>query len=159
MVMPLDAQSLRRVIGHFPTGVGVVTTRSETGSIHGLTANAVTSVSLVPPLLLICIDKKARSLLHLERSGIFTVNILAAGQEELSRRFATSGGEKFEGVSYRVGDNGAPLLEGAVGYLECSVWARHEAGDHVIFLGQVERAEARRSDPLVFFRGRYRMLD
>jgi flavin reductase (DIM6/NTAB) family NADH-FMN oxidoreductase RutF len=107
--MPIEKNELRRVMGHFATGVTVITTFSKEGKLHGLTANAVSSLSLDPPLLIICVDKKAESYASFEESGVFTVNILAADQEDISRRFAVSGGEKFEGVAFRRGGNGAPI--------------------------------------------------
>jgi flavin reductase (DIM6/NTAB) family NADH-FMN oxidoreductase RutF len=114
--MPIDKNELRRVMGHFATGVTVITTISKEGELHGLTANAFTSVSLDPPLLLISVDKKAESYPHFEGSRVFTVNILAEDQEALSRKFAVSGGaaKKFEGVAYHLGANGVPIIEGAL---------------------------------------------
>src|SRR5262249_9497515 len=133
--MPIEKNELRRVMGHFATGVTVITTFRTSGELHGLTANAFTSVSLTPPLLLVCVDKKAESYPCFEESRVFTVNILASDQEDLSRRFAVSGGQKFEGVAYRIGANGAPILNGSLGYIECKVAAVHDAGDHTIYLG------------------------
>ncbi|MGO9607508.1 MAG: flavin reductase family protein [Candidatus Binataceae bacterium] len=156
--MPIEKNELRRVMGHFATGVTVITTFRKSGEIHGLTANAFTSVSLVPPLLLICVDKKAESYACFDETKVFTVNILASDQEDLSRRFAVSGGQKFEGVSYRTGANGAPILAGTVGYIECKVTAAHDGGDHTIYVGEIDQAEARDTKPLLFFRGGYREL-
>jgi 4-nitrophenol 2-monooxygenase / 4-nitrocatechol 4-monooxygenase, reductase component len=156
--MPIDKNELRRVMGHFATGVTVITTLSKEGKMHGLTANAVSSLSLVPPLLIICVDKKAESYASFEDSGVFTVNVLAEDQEDLSRRFAVSGGEKFEGVAYRRGANGAPILHDIVAHLECKLYATFDGGDHTIYLGQVEEAETRELKPLLFFRGGYRTL-
>ncbi|MGO9450027.1 MAG: flavin reductase family protein [Candidatus Binataceae bacterium] len=156
--MPIEKNELRRVMGHFATGVTVITTFRKSGEIHGLTANAFTSVSLVPPLLLICVDKKAESYACFDETKVFTVNILASDQEDLSRRFAISGGQKFEGVSYRSGANGAPILAGTVGYIECKVTAAHDGGDHTIYVGEIEQAETRDTKPLLFFRGGYREL-
>jgi len=156
--MPIDKTELRRVMGHFPTGVTVITTFSKAGALHGLTANAFTSVSLVPPLVLVCVDKKAESYPCFEESKCFTVNFLADDQEDLSRRFATTGGDKFEGVGYRMGANQAPILNGALAYLECKVVAAHEGGDHTIYVGEIEQAETREAKPLLFYRGGYRNL-
>src|ERR1700730_14518384 len=122
-----DAKELRRVMGLFATGVTVITTRDS----HGLTANAVTSLSLVPPLLLICVDRKAESHPHFFDSKCFIVNILAQDQEEISARFAKSGGEKFGGVPYRLGRQATPILDGTLGHVECSIVETHEGGDHV----------------------------
>jgi flavin reductase (DIM6/NTAB) family NADH-FMN oxidoreductase RutF len=156
--MAIDKNELRRVMGHFATGVTVITTRAGDGKPYGLTANAFTSVSLEPPLLLVCVDKKAESYPFFEQSKVFTVNILADGQEALSRRFAVSGGPKFEGVSYRMGANGAPILDGTLGYIECTLYAAYEGGDHTIYLGEVQEAETAERKPLLFFRGGYREL-
>jgi flavin reductase (DIM6/NTAB) family NADH-FMN oxidoreductase RutF len=156
--MPIDRNELRRVMGHFATGVTVITTLSKEGKMHGLTANAISSLSLDPPLLLICVDKKAESYPCFEESKVFTVNILADDQEDISRRFAVSGGEKFEGVAYRRGANGAPILNGTLAHLECKLYAAYDGGDHTIYLGQIEEAETREAKPLLFFRGGYREL-
>jgi flavin reductase (DIM6/NTAB) family NADH-FMN oxidoreductase RutF len=156
--MPIDKNELRRVMGHFATGVTVITTLNKDGKIHGLTANAFSSVSLDPPLCLISVDKKAESYTSFEESRVFTVNILASDQEALSRKFAVSGGNKFEGVAYRIGANGAPILEGALAYIECKLYAAYDGGDHTIYLGEVQQAEVTESKPLLFFRGGYREI-
>jgi flavin reductase (DIM6/NTAB) family NADH-FMN oxidoreductase RutF len=156
--MAIEKNELRRVMGHFATGVTVITTLRKSGELHGLTANAFTSVSLVPPLVLVCVDKKADSYPCFDESKVFTVNILAADQEAISRRFAVSGGEKFQGIAYRDGANGAPILEGSLGYIECRVTTAIDGGDHTIYLGEVEQAETREAKPLLFFRGGYREI-
>lgn len=156
--MPIDKTELRRVMGHFPTGVTVVTTISKAGKLYGLTVNSFTSVSLVPPLVLVCVDKSAESYPCFEESKCFTVNFLAADQEDLSRRFATTGGDKFEGVGYRMGANQAPILTGVLAYLECKVVGAYEGGDHTIYVGEIEQAETREAKPLLFYRGGYRSL-
>ena len=146
------------MMGVFATGVTVITTRNADGTPFGLTANAVTSVSLTPPILLICVDRKAESFPHFFDSKIFVLNILAEHQEDLSRRFATTGGDKFSGVAYRLGHLDSPILEGTLGHVECRIVETHEAGDHVIHLGEVEDAAWRDGRPLLFFRGKYRQL-
>jgi flavin reductase (DIM6/NTAB) family NADH-FMN oxidoreductase RutF len=157
--MPIEKSELRRVMGHFATGVTVITTFSNEGKIHGLTANAFTSVSLEPPLLLICVDKKAESYPSFEQSGVFTVNILADDQEDISRKFAITGTpDKFEGISYRLGANKAPILNGSLGYIECKIAAVYEGGDHTIYLGEIQQAETRDGKPLLFYRGGYRAI-
>ncbi len=156
--MPIEKNELRRVMGHFATGVTVITSFRASGELHGLTANAFSSVSLVPPLLLVCVDKKAESYPCFEESKVFTVNILSAEQEALSRKFAVSGGNKFEGVSYRIGANGAPILDGSIAYLECKLSGSMDAGDHTVYLGEIEQAETHEAKPLLFFRGGYREL-
>ena len=156
--MAIEKNELRRVMGHFATGVTVITSIRSSGEMHGLTANAFTSVSLIPPLLLVCIDKKAESYPCFDESKIFTVNVLASDQEALSRRFAVTGGDKFEGVSYKVGANGAPILDGALAFLECKVTQKIDGGDHTIYIGEIEQAETKEGKPLLFFRGGYREL-
>ena len=156
--MPIEKNQLRQVMGHFATGVTIITTLNKAAQIQGLTANAFTSVSLEPPLLLISVDKKAESWPAFEESRVFTVNILADHQEALSRKFAVSGGNKFEGVAYQVGANGAPILDGALAYIECTLYAAYDGGDHSIYLGEIQQAEIREGRPLLFFRGGYRAL-
>lgn len=156
--MAIERNELRRVMGHFATGVTVITTRSQDGQPYGLTANAFSSVSLEPPLLLVCVDKKAESYPFFEQSKVFTVNILADDQEALSRRFAVSGGAKFEGVAYHMGANGAPILESSLAYIECTLYASYDGGDHTIYLGEVQQAETVERKPLLFYRGGYREL-
>jgi flavin reductase (DIM6/NTAB) family NADH-FMN oxidoreductase RutF len=156
--MPIEKNELRRIMGHFATGVSVITTISQEGMAYGLTANALTSVSLEPPLLLISVDKKAESYAYFEQSKVFTVNILCDHQEGLSRRFAVSGGNKFEGVAYRRGINQVPILEDALAHIECRLYATYDGGDHTLYLGEVLEAETREGKPLLFYRGGYRAL-
>jgi 3-hydroxy-9,10-secoandrosta-1,3,5(10)-triene-9,17-dione monooxygenase reductase component len=157
--MPIEKNELRRVMGHFATGVTIITTRRNNGEMHGLTANALSSLSLVPPLVLICVDKKAESYPCFEESKVFTVNILAADQEALSRKFAVSGGNKFEGVAYREGANRVAILEGSLAFIECTVCATHDGGDHTIYIGEVSEAQTREEvKPLIFYRGGYREI-
>ncbi len=156
--MPIEKNELRRVMGHFATGVSIITTVAKDGQLAGLTANALSSVSLLPPLLLICVDKKAESYPHFAESKLFTVNVLAADQEDLSRRFATSGGNKFEGVSYRKGANGAPILNHVLAFMECRIVGSYDGGDHTIYLGEIEEASVSEGEPLLFYRGGYRSI-
>jgi flavin reductase (DIM6/NTAB) family NADH-FMN oxidoreductase RutF len=157
--MPVDQLEFRRVMGHFATGVTVITSRDGDGKLVGLTANAVASVSLAPPLLLVCVDKVAESYPAFAASKVFVVNVLSDKQETLSRRFAKSGGEKFEGVGYRLGVTGAPILTDVVAHLECEVSHEFDAGDHTIYIGRaVEIAVDSEEDPLLFYRGGYRNL-
>jgi flavin reductase (DIM6/NTAB) family NADH-FMN oxidoreductase RutF len=156
--MPIEKNQLRQVMGHFATGVTIITTFNKDGQMHGLTANAFTSVSLEPPLLLISVDKKAESYPAFEESKVFTVNILADEQEALSRKFAVSGGNKFEGVAYRRGANGAAILDGTLAHIECTLYAAYEGGDHTLYLGEIQEAEVREGKPLVFYRGGYRAI-
>jgi flavin reductase (DIM6/NTAB) family NADH-FMN oxidoreductase RutF len=159
----LGADEFRQVLGHLPTGVTVVTTVDELGQPTGLTASAVASVSLEPPLVLVCVSHSAQSYPALAAAGKFAVNVLALGQETLSRRFATTapGVEKFQGVGYRTGKLGLPLLDGALASLECAVVHAYPGGDHTIFVGRAEAGApgANTHEPLLYYRGRYRRLD
>jgi len=156
--MPIEKAEFRRVLGHFAAGVTVVTTVGSDGAPYGLTATAFTSVSLDPPLVLVCVDKRSESLPHIHASKAFAVNFLAADQEDLSRRFATTGGEKFEGLDLGRAASGAPILAAALGYVDCRVVNSIEAGDHFVFLGQVDAADVRAATPLLYFAGAYRQL-
>lgn len=156
--MAIDRTEFRRVMGYFATGVAVITTRDVDGKPYGLTANALCSVSLTPPLLLVCVDKRAESHPAFERSRLFAINILGVGHEDLSRRFAVSGGDKFVDVPHRAGGTGVPILEGVLGVVECRVVGIHDAGDHTVYIGEVEHLEASEGAPLVFFRGKYHRL-
>lgn len=156
----MDRQEFRRVLGNFATGVTVVTTRAGTEP-QGLTVNAFSSLSLDPPLVLVCIDKEAVSHPAISRSGVFAVNILAEDQEAISRRFADKAweGRRFEGLRHTTAATGAPVLEGVLGYIDCTVAQAHEGGDHTIFVGRVEELKLlREAPPLLFFRGKYLQL-
>jgi flavin reductase (DIM6/NTAB) family NADH-FMN oxidoreductase RutF len=159
----LGADEFRQVLGHLPTGVTVVTTVDELGQPTGLTASAVASVSLHPPLVLVCVSQKAQSYPAMAAAGKFAVNVLALGQEPLSRRFATTapGIEKFKDVGYRSGKLGLPILDGALASFECTVVHAYPGGDHTIFVGQVEAGApgGNTHEPLLYYRGRYRRLD
>jgi len=154
----VDPKELRRVLGHFATGVTVITTRDIHGIPYGLTANAFMSVSLDPPLALISIDKTAQCYGCFDASKIFTVNFLNDEQEEISRRFATKGVDKFAGLEWRTGSNGAAILAGVVGHVECRVKQAHEGGDHTLIVGEIINAEALGGRPLLFFQGKYQRL-
>lgn len=157
--MPIDQSEFRRVMGHFASGVTVVTSLDGSGQPVGFTANAVSSVSLDPPLVLVCIDKRSESLSSFEGAGRFAINILAESQESLSRRFAKSGGDKYVGVGYRAGTTGVPLLDGTIAHVECRVAHAFPAGDHTIFVGEVVGLGVDGElDPLLYFRGGYRSL-
>ena len=154
-----DPLKLRAALGCFATGVTVVSTVDASGRPRGLTANAFCSVSLDPPLILVCINKSADSHRHLRHSGKFGISLLSEGQEPLARRFATPDPAKYEDVPLAWGHNGAPLIQGALAHLECRLTDTYEGGDHTIYIGEVERFEIHGGRPLVFFGGRYRSLD
>jgi flavin reductase (DIM6/NTAB) family NADH-FMN oxidoreductase RutF len=156
--MVIDPQELRRVMGHFATGVAVITTKDKDGVPNGLTANAFLSLSLNPPLVLISVDKSAQCYACFECENGFTVNFLGEDQEELSRRFATKGIDKFAGLQWHEGINGAALLDGVLGYVECKIRQCLDGGDHTIVVGEVLDAHAAGERPLLFFKGKYQRL-
>jgi flavin reductase (DIM6/NTAB) family NADH-FMN oxidoreductase RutF len=153
-----DLRSFRRALGHFPTGVCVVTSQVDTVLV-GMTISSFNSLSLVPPLVLFSIDGKAVSLSLLQKAEGYAINMLAENQKDLSDRFAKSGSNKWEGITYASGLFGVPLLPGVAAVLECAAWATHAGGDHVLFIAEVKRyrtsADRR---PLVFSKGRYAKL-
>ncbi len=156
--MAIDPRELRNVFGAFATGVTVITTKDATGKPFGLTANSYTSLSLDPPLVLVCVDKKVDCYACFDQSKVFVVNILSEGQDQLSTRFATKGLEKFEGVAIRQGSLGVSLLEGAVAHIECALVSAYEGGDHTIYVGEVQTASVSDARPLLFFKGKYSRL-
>lgn len=156
--MPLDAERFRAIAGSFPSGVTVVTALTGEGTPRGLASSAFCSVSLDPPLILVCLDRDSRTLDAIRRSGAFVVNILAAGRGDLARRFATKDVDKFGDVAWRPAAlaRGAPVLaDGAIAHAECLATQVIEAGDHFVVIGSVEGGDAREGAPLVFFRRRY----
>ncbi len=150
-----DARALRTALGRFATGVTIVTTRCPSGKLVGLTANSFSSVSLDPPLVLWSLRRNAASLQSFTGSRSFVVNVLAADQEALSNRFAKPSADKFEGLDYTVGLNGCPVLRDTLACFECRLETEIEGGDHLIFLGRVERASYREGVPLIFAGGSY----
>lgn len=150
-----DVRDFRGALGQFATGVTVVTTVSADGRKVGMTANSFTSVSMDPPLVLWCPSKRAPSLGDFEDATHFAINILASDQHVLSRQFATPATDKFAGVETADGIAGVPLLEGAVATFQCRTVARHDAGDHVIYVGEVESYNHQDGAPLVFHGGKY----
>lgn len=140
----------------FATGVTIVTVRAPDGGLIGLTANSFNSVSLDPPLVLWSLSRKAGSMPVFSAGTHYAINVLAAEQRHLAERFATKGIDRFEGLAYREGAGGAPLLEGTAAWFECANRSRHVEGDHVIFVGEVERCGRRAgAQPLIFHGGRY----
>ena len=156
--MPLEPQELRRVMGHFATGVTVITTNDQDGNPNGLTANAFMSLSLDPPLVLISVDKGAQCYACFNLQNGFTVNFLSEDQEEVSRRFATKGIDKFAGLRWHAGENGGAILDAALGYVECKITQCYDGGDHTIVVGEVINANAIDGRPLLFFKGKYQRL-
>jgi flavin reductase (DIM6/NTAB) family NADH-FMN oxidoreductase RutF len=164
-VKVLGPDDFRRVMSQFASGVTIVTAWDADHRPTGLTASSFTSVSLQPPLILVCVAQKAQSYPAIKAAGRFAVNILCQGQEAASRRFATSttapGEDKFVGVEYKSGLLGLPVLTEALAHLECTVVHAYPGGDHTIFVAQVETAgwsgDATK-EPLLYFRGKYSRL-
>lgn len=154
----IAADDFRRVLGHFATGVTILTTCDGDTRATGLTASAFASVSLDPPLVLICVDHKSQSYPALKERGCFAVNILSTEQQAISRRCASSRLDKFDEVPHQISDLGLPLIDGALAHLECTTVSMHVEGDHTIFVGRVERARVGAGDPLLYFRGQYQAL-
>jgi flavin reductase (DIM6/NTAB) family NADH-FMN oxidoreductase RutF len=161
----IGPDEFRRALGHFATGVTVVTTVDAEGRPAGLTASAVSSLSLAPPLVLVCVSQHANCYPAFQVGGRFAVNVLAADQEAVARRFASSsltGAQKFETVAYHQSALGLPVLKDALTELECSILHAYPGGDHTIFVGQVEATESRGDlgrEPLLYYRGRFSRLD
>ncbi len=152
----MDSQHFRVALGLFATGVTIVTARGADGSLVGLTANSFNSVSLNPPLVLWSLAQRAGSMPVFARGSHYAINILAAEQKALAERFATRDIDRFAGVSWREGVGGAPVLDGVAAVFECANRSQYEEGDHVIFVGEVERCQARPgAQPLIFHGGRY----
>lgn len=154
-----DQRTLRDALGSFATGVTVVTCVDDSGNPFGLTVNSFTSVSLDPPLLLVCIAKEARCALALANAPHFAVNVLQTGQQPASIRFSTRDEDRFGTTPWSTGETGAPLLMDSLAIFECERQAVHEGGDHDLLVGQVLRASFDPNmDPLLYFRGKYRRL-
>lgn len=154
----IDNDLFRAVLGRFASGVTVVTTRDTNGMPHGMTVSAFSSLSLDPALVLVCIDASASMEPVMSRATSFCVNILRDNQEALSRRFASPGGNRFDGIGYQ--DNvGDPRLDDVLAWLQCRVVTRHVAGDHVIYVGDVQQAGAHEGRPLLYYRGGYATLE
>jgi flavin reductase (DIM6/NTAB) family NADH-FMN oxidoreductase RutF len=154
----LDPWLYRRTCAQFATGITVVTTLDANGHPHGMTVNSFSSVSLDPPLVLVSIDLRNAILGHFISSSFFAINVLAEHQEELSRRFSSASENRFFNLAWRPGISGAPVLEGVLARLECSVVKTFEAGDHTVLIGEVKRAEYTEGRPLVFFDSAYQEL-
>jgi len=160
--MGVSQEEFRKALGHFATGVTVITVARGSGLVHGMTANAFASVSLQPPLVLVCVDHSAHTRPFLLEQKRFGVNVLRDDQAELSRYYAEAE-LKDEvaaelGVRYLYTDCGTPLLADSLARLECAVVATYEAGDHTIFLAEVEQASVEEARPLLFYRGKYHRL-
>lgn len=159
METDISTRELRDACGQFATGVTVITGRLDNGTPVGVTVNSFTSVSLEPPLILFCLDKRALSFDAFSLNSSFVVNILASDQEWLSNQFAQQGGDKFTGVDYTTNAFGVPVLSDCLTTIECRMHAVHEGGDHQIIVGDVIRIDnLGEGAPLLYFRGGYERL-
>lgn len=156
--MAVDKAEFRRALGHFASSVTVVTTKYDDGRLGGITVTAFSSVSLEPPLVEICIDKRARIHDHLQVGKAFAVNILSAEQEIVSRRFASHEVDPFHEIGYHEGVTGVPLLGGAICVIECLITECLSGGDHTIVVGEVQSTRVEEGKPLIYFRGGYAQL-
>ena len=154
--MHIDSSEFRRVLGHFVTGVTVLTTRDREGAPAGLTLNAFASLSLRPPLVLVCVDRAADTHDLIAAADGFAVNVLAEGQERIARRFAADEVDRrFEGIAWRRETTGAPVLDDVLAWVDCRLHSTADGGDHTIYIGEVVDAAARDGAPLLFYRGGY----
>jgi flavin reductase (DIM6/NTAB) family NADH-FMN oxidoreductase RutF len=157
--MSLDPDDFRALLGRFASGVTVVTTVDAQGHDYGMTVSAFSSVSLDPPLVLTCIAKDASVYDAFSQAPVFVINFLAEGQEALSRRFSGPIWDRFAGLGYHRGENGAAILHDVLAWMEVTVIARHDAGDHVIIVGRVDRGAVDEHRPLLYYRGGYARLE
>lgn len=158
--MTLDPDSFRSVLGRFASGITVVTTRDAGDRDVGMTVSAFCSVSLHPPLVQVCVDQSASMFDALAAAERVGVSILGSEQEALARRFAAvESMHRFEGIGFTRGESGVVLLDDALAHLECRLVDRHRAGDHTLFVAEVERATARDARPLLYYRGGYAQLE
>ena len=160
--MSLDAAEFRKAMGCFATGVTIITLDLE-GEVHGMTANAFASVSLDPMLVLVCVDHRAATHAHLQAKKRFGINVLCEDQRVISEYYARhepthERAEQEAGARFDRTAQGTPMLRGALAYLECRLHSAQDAGDHTIFIAEVEDAVVREGQPLIFFRGKYRRV-
>ncbi len=145
-------------MGCFASGVTVVTTKDNTGKAHGITVTAFSSVSIDPPLILVCIDKKTKSHKAFEESGAFVINILSEDQQDVSNQFASPLPDKFEGIEFERNKNDIPVLSDTLVSLECDLRHSYDGGDHTIFIGEIEKTRVSEGKPLVYCHGDYREI-
>jgi flavin reductase (DIM6/NTAB) family NADH-FMN oxidoreductase RutF len=155
--MPIDDAQFKAAMSHFASGVTVVTTEHE-GKPYGMTVASFASLSLRPPLVLVCVERSVKTHDAIRAAGKFGVSILGAEQGEVSNRFASRVEDKFEGVAIRRGESGVPLIDGAITTLECNVTEVLPGGDHTIFVGEVVDANTAAGEPLLYFRSGYREM-
>ncbi len=156
---PVTSDEFRRACGRFATGVTIASVLDDQGMPHGLTVSSFTSVSLEPPLLLICLGHGVTSIDLFRAAGYFGINILAEDQQPLAERFARKGEDRFNGLAWHAGASGVPLLDRALATIECAVRQRFTSGDHDIFVGEMVGMEVSEGEPLIHYGSRYRRLE
>jgi flavin reductase (DIM6/NTAB) family NADH-FMN oxidoreductase RutF len=157
--MAIANDEFRAALSRFPSGVTVVTTKDADGKLHGLTVSAFCSVSMNPPLILVCILKTTGSYSSFEESKAFVVNILDESQQQISNHFASHLDDKFAGQNYQLNETGLPILADCLVNLECSLKHSYDGGDHTIFVGEIEKATISDGKPLLYWCGKYREID
>lgn len=157
--MSVSADDFRNALSRFPSGVNVVTTKDADGRPHGITVSAFCSVSLAPPLVLICIEKSTASHDAFNESGVFVVNTLRASHQHISEQFAAPAVDKFDAVAFRPGIDGVPVLIDALASIECRLQHAYDGGDHTIFVGKVEHATTGQGTPLIYHQAEYKNIN
>ncbi len=159
--MGVAAESFKQALSRWASGITIVTCRTADRPIHGMTASSLASASLDPPLVLVCVNRNALTHALIAEQGAFGINILRSDQQEVSSRCAGFLGAKahfLDDQPYRTGESGAPLLEDALSWLECTLWRSYDAGDHTIYVGEVQSAGATEGEPLLWYQRGYREL-
>lgn len=157
--MKVDTDAFKDLFANWPSGVAVVTCVDADGAPQGFTASSVISVSMEPPLLLFALKRDSGSMKHFSQASAFAINTLTDEQDDISTLFATPGADRFRDLEYDVGpETGAPLIKGAWGRVECEMYAQHDGGDHVLFVGRIVAIEYDGADPLVYHRRGYRAV-
>jgi flavin reductase (DIM6/NTAB) family NADH-FMN oxidoreductase RutF len=155
----IDSDTFRSVLGRFATGITIVTARDAAGADHGMTVSAFCSASLHPPQVLICVAHAASMIELLRGHPHIGINILSSGQEAYSRRFASEDEQPFDGIAFARGDAQVVLFEDALAHLECRIINHFDAGDHTVFVADVDRATPKDGRPLLYYRGGYAQLE
>lgn len=157
--MSISRDEFRAALGRFASGVTVVTLKDANGDWHGITVSAFCSVSLEPPLILVCIEKSAGSHHAFKHGEFFVVHVLRENQQHYSDQFASHLPDKFSGIEYEENGHGIPMLKDPLMRLECHLVDAHDSGDHTIFVGQIEHSRISDGKPLIYFHGNYRKMD
>ncbi len=157
--MSISRDEFRAALGRFASGVTVVTLKDANGDWHGITVSAFCSLSLEPPLILVCIEKAAGSHHAFNQGEFFVVHVLREDQQHYSDQFASHLPDKFSGIEYEENGHGIPMLKDPLMRLECRLVDAHEGGDHTIFVGQIEHSHISEGKPLIYFHGNYRKMD